>query len=89
MFKKHHHDESHNMKVLALSSLHPHMMWIIEHCCVEMKACRQNVRPELCCHHNEWDIVLHHADATQMGKCCDSLEHLITLQAPEEFKRGI
>ena len=44
-------------------------------------------RPELCCHHSPWDIILH-ADATQMGKFCDPLEHLITLHVAEVFKHG-
>ena len=58
---------------LALSSLHLHMIWIIEHCCIEVKACDQNTRLELCCHRSGWGIVLL-ADAAQMGKCCDLLE---------------
>ena len=49
--------------------------------------CRTRTRPELCCDHSPWGIVLH-ADATQMGKWCDPLEHLITLHATEEFKHG-
>ena len=65
----------------ALSSLHMHMIWIIEHNCVEVKACGQNTRLEFCCHHS--------ADATQTGKCCDPLKHLIILHSTEEFKRGI
>ena len=53
----------------ALSSLHLQMIWIIEYCCVEVKACGQNARLELCCHHSGWGIVLQ-ADAAEMGKCC-------------------
>ena len=64
------------------------MIWIIEHCCVEVKAYDQNTRLEFCSHHSAWDIVVH-ADATQTGKCCDPVEHLITLHAKEEFKHGI
>ena len=58
---------------LALSSLHLHMIWLIEHCCIEVKACDQNTRLELCCHRSGWGIVLQ-ADAAQMGKCCDPPE---------------
>ena len=58
--------------VLALSYLHLHMIWIIEHCCVEVKACDQNSSKNWCCHHNGWSIVLQ-ADADQMAKCCDPL----------------
>ena len=60
-------------QVFALSSLHLHMIWIIEHCCVDVKAYGENTRLELCCHHSGWDNVLQ-ADAAQMGKCCDPLE---------------
>ena len=72
---------------LALSSLHLHMIWIIEHCCVEVKAYGQNTRLELWCPHSGWGIVLQ-ADAAQIGKCCDPLEHLITLHSTEDFKHG-
>ena len=34
------------------------MIWIIEHGCVEVKACGQNTKPELSCGHSAWDIVL-------------------------------
>ena len=59
--------------VLALSYLHLHMVWIVEHGCVEVKACGQNTSQNWCCHHNGWGIVLQ-ADADQEGKCCDLLE---------------
>ena len=42
----------------ASSSLHLHMIWIIEHCCIEVKACDQNTKLELCCHRSGWCIVL-------------------------------
>ena len=42
------------------------MIWIIEHCCVDVKACGQNIKLELCCHHSGWGIVLQ-ADVAQMG----------------------
>ena len=48
------------------------MIWIIEHCCIGLKACDQNARLKLCCRHSGWGIVLQ-ADAAQMGKCCDHL----------------
>ena len=64
-----------------------HMIQMIEHCCGEVKTCVQITKPELCCHHSAWDLVLR-ADATQTGKCCDPLEHLITLHTTEEFKHG-
>ena len=56
-------------QVLGLSSLHLHMIWMIEHCGVEVKACGENTRLELCFHRS----VLQ-ADAVQIGKCCDPLE---------------
>ena len=58
---------------LALSYLHLHMIWTIEHCCIEVKACDQNTRLELCCHHSGWGIFLQ-AEAAQIGKCCDPLD---------------
>ena len=73
IFKKYHSDKSHNVTSIGLSSLHLHIIWIIEHCCVEGKACSENTRLELCCHHSGWDIILQ-ADAVRMGKCCDPLE---------------
>ena len=45
------------------------MIWMIEHCGVEVKACGENTRLELCFHRS----VLQ-ADAVQMGKYCDPLE---------------
>ena len=60
-------------QVLALLSLHLHMIWIIEHRCVEVKACGANIRLELYYHHSRWDIILQ-ADAAQMGKCCNPLQ---------------
>ena len=45
-------------QVLPLSSVHLPMIWIIEHCCVEVKARSQNIRLELCCHYSGWGIVL-------------------------------
>ena len=51
---------------LALSSLHLHMIWMIEHCCVEVKAYGQTARLELWCHHSGWGIGLQ-ADAAQIG----------------------
>ena len=51
---------------------------MIEHGCVDVKAGVQDTKLDLCCHHNAWGIVIQ-ADATQTGKCCDPLEHLITL----------
>ena len=72
-------------QVLALSSLHLHMVWIIEHSCVEVKACGENTRLELCCHHSGWGIVLQ-AYAAQMGKWCDPLESgLSTFMYSSEF----
>ena len=49
------------------------MIWIIEHCCIGVKACDQNTMLGLCCRHSGWVIVLQ-SDAAQMGKCCDPLE---------------
>ena len=49
------------------------MIWIIEHCCIRVKACDQKSRLELCCHRSGWGIVLQ-VDAAQMGKCCDPLK---------------
>ena len=57
-------------QVLALQYLHMHMIWMIEHCCVDVKTFVQNSKLELCCHHTAWDTVLH-ADATQAGICCN------------------
>ena len=51
-------------QVLALQSLCLHMIKMIEHCCVEVKICVQNIKPKLCCDHSAWDIVLR-ADAIQ------------------------
>ena len=59
-------------QVVTISYLHLHMIWMIEHCCVEVKACGENTRLELCSHHCGWDIVVQ-ADAAQMDKCCDPL----------------
>ena len=53
-------------QVLALQSLRLHMIQMIEHCCVEVKTCVQNTKPELCCDDNAWDIVLR-ADAIQLA----------------------
>ena len=58
---------------LALSSLHLHMIWVIVHCCVEVKASDQKTRLELWCYHSGWGIVLQ-GDAAEMGKCCDPQE---------------
>ena len=63
-------------QVLALSSLHLHMIWKIEHCWFEVKACGENTRLELCCHHNWWDIVLQ-ADAAQMNMNMNGLGVLV------------
>ena len=49
------------------------MIWIIELCCIGVKPCDQKTRLELCCRHSGWGMVLH-ADAAQIGKCCDLLE---------------
>ena len=58
-------------QVLDLLSLHLHMISVIMlgMCAEHVKTCVQNNRPELCCHHSPWDIVLH-TDVTQMGNCC-------------------
>ena len=78
-YKRRRYNRNHH-QVLAWKSLHMHMLWIIEHCCGEVKTCVQNTKPKLWCHHSASDTVLH-PDATQMGKCCDVLELLITLQS--------
>ena len=60
-------------QVLALTFLHLYMILIIEHCYIEGKACGENTRLELSCHHSGWDIVVQVA-AAQMGKWRDPLE---------------
>ena len=73
IFKKYHSDKSHNVTSIGFIIFAPAYDLIIEHCCVELKACGDDTRLELCCHHSGWDIVLQ-AYAAQMGKCCDPLE---------------
>ena len=41
--------------------------WGENMCPEQVKTCVQNTRPELCCHHSAWNIVLH-ADAKSNGQ---------------------
>ena len=76
-FKKHHLDKSHYMTSMGFIILYLHMIWIIEHCCIEMKTSVQNTKLDLCFHHIGWYIVLQ-ADTTPMGKWCDPLKFGMT-----------
>ena len=49
---------------ISFEVLHLHMIKMVEHCCVDVKTCVQNTKPEFCCDHSAWDIVLR-ADAIQ------------------------
>ena len=57
---------------------------MIENCCVDVKTCVQNTKPELCCDHSARDIVLR-AEAIQWANAGTPL---ITLHATEEVKHG-
>ena len=48
---------------------------MIKHSCVEVKTCVQNTKPELCCDHSAWDLVVR-ADAIQWANVLIPLDNI-------------